>query len=81
MIVDDCCRKMKTTVSEKEEEEEVTNKCEKETSKKRQRNVPSHNCSMVTDRLVSQIRWYFCFLVLARNPCHGRLPRLKYINT
>ena len=33
------------------------------------------------DIFFSLIFSYFCFLVAAFRPCHGRLPRRKYIST
>jgi hypothetical protein len=30
---------------------------------------------------LSNIRWYFIFLVEAFNPCHGKEPRRKYMST
>ena len=42
---------------------------------------PLQSCSVEVLILRSMIRSYFCFLVLALRPCHGRLPRMKYIST
>lgn len=48
------------------------------------RNVPgkpSHSSSMGVVCFFSPIFSYFCLLVAARRPCHGRPPRRKYMKT
>ena len=40
---------------------------------------PLHSSSTEVDIFFSLILSYFCFFVAARRPCHGRLPRRKYI--
>ena len=42
---------------------------------------PRHKTSTGVDIFFSLIFSYFCFFVAAFRPCHGRLPRLKYIST
>ena len=42
---------------------------------------PLHSTSTGVDIFFSLIFSYFCFLVAALRPCHGREPRLKYIMT
>ena len=44
-------------------------------------NLTLVNVSTAVDIFFSDIFSYFCFLVAALSPCHGRHPRLKYINT
>ena len=41
---------------------------------------PLQSTSTGVESFFSLIRSYFCFLVAAFRPCHGRLPRLKYIS-
>lgn len=40
-----------------------------------------HNTSTGVDIFFSLIFSYFCFLVAALSPCHGRQPLLKYMST
>jgi len=40
---------------------------------------PLHSSSTDVDIFFSLILSYFCFFVAARSPCHGRLPRRRYI--
>lgn len=42
---------------------------------------PLHKSSNEVTIFFSLIRSYFCRLVTAFKPCHGKEPRLKYINT
>ena len=41
---------------------------------------PAHSTSTGVSRLASPIFWYRSLIVSAFRPCHGRLPRRKYIN-
>ena len=41
---------------------------------------PAHNTSTGVSRLASPIFWYRSLIVSAFRPCHGRLPRRKYIS-
>lgn len=42
---------------------------------------PLQRTSIGVDIFFSLILSYFCFFVAALRPCHGRLPRLKYMRT
>ena len=42
---------------------------------------PRQRISMAVTIFFSLIFSYFCFFVAALRPCHGRLPRRKYIMT
>lgn len=42
---------------------------------------PLHNSSTEVEIFFSEILSYFCLFVAAFNPCHGSVPRLKYMRT